>query len=257
MRQAECVPVHPEPAPRPRGVWAARHACAKAIQYRGCGSSGFRAISLARISLPSLRRPASHRLAATLKSASAFTNSIVRRMSSARRGDIAELNELAQRRLRRRRICIFNFGWETAIVAIDIFPRRYSLDLRRFVECVENQFAFHVFANRQSEQRQHSRRDIEQSCAFDSFVCANARSFQYENSLRPMPLGGFDSARAAADLRFQIRDRKQSGRTCPVRPVQATARASNREIDKCRSSLRDKAQSRAPRFRANAADEMA
>ena len=69
----------------------------------------------------------------------------------------------------------------------NFFPARDRLHARRDLERFEQRPAVHIFADRNVEQRQDGRRDIDQARAIDAFVALDARSRHHKYSILPMP----------------------------------------------------------------------
>ena len=109
----------------------------------------------------------------------------------ARRRDVAELDKLFQSGLRGGGIFVGYFCGKASIVPGNFFPGRHARDRGWLDESVHQHLAFHVFADRQPEEREHRRRDIEQRRALDHLIRCDAGSGEHEHPLRSVPLRRF------------------------------------------------------------------
>src|SRR4030088_2529567 len=73
-------------------------------------------------------------------------------------------------------------------LAFDHFPTRDCRGLDRLAESFQQRFSVHVRSDRQSEQRQNSRRDVEQcGWAENPFILSEVRTFEHKNSEWAVP----------------------------------------------------------------------
>ena len=89
------------------------------------------------------------------------------------RFDIAESDQLIHRLLGRQWVEALFFG-EPGIVTGDIVPTGDGGDLGWLFEGIQQYPSVHVFAHRQPKQRQYGRGDVQQPCAVDVGVLADA-----------------------------------------------------------------------------------
>ncbi len=115
----------------------------------------------------------------------------------------------------------------------NFFPARDRLHARRDLERFEQRPAVHVFADRNVEQRQDGRRDIDQARAVDAFVALDARvppsQIFHTAGARPPGRRVLAACRAGAASRIQSRGRSKGSRSSPDRPARASVPASCRE----------------------------